>query len=312
MMIGTLAITGVGIPTTYIGFAGFFSKDAVVESAYAFGGELGSFAFWALIVAAVFTSFYSWRLMFLTFFGEARGNKHTHDHAHESPMTMLVPLGVLAVGAVFSGVVWYNSFFGKTDQVATFFGVEYVDTYAEGEHGEDAAAESHGEEASDSHGADHHYVFTSPPGEGAIHAAPDNDVLNEAHYVPLWVKFSPFLAMILGFVTALWFYILNPSIPGRLAESQKPLYNFLLNKWYFDEAYEFLFVRPAQWLGRFLWKGGDGSVIDGGINGLAMGIIPFFTRTLSRAQSGYIFHYAFAMVLGIVVLITWATLSSGG
>jgi NADH-quinone oxidoreductase subunit L len=129
--------------------------------------------------------------------------------------------------------------------------------------------------------------------------------------VPLWVKFSPFVAMILGFVTAYWFYILNPSIPGRLAASQRPLYNFLLNKWYFDEAYDFLFVRPAQWLGRFLWKGGDGSVIDGGINGLAMGIIPFFTRTLSRAQSGYIFHYAFAMVLGIVVLITWATLERG-
>jgi NADH-quinone oxidoreductase subunit L len=190
MMIGTLAITGVGIPTTYIGFAGFFSKDAVVESAFAFGGDLGSFAFWALIIAAVFTSFYSWRLMFLTFFGEARGNKHTHDHAHESPMTMLVPLGVLALGAVFSGVVWYNSFFGKTDQVATFFGVEYVDTMAEGGHGEDAA---HGEEAAtDTHGEemphgarrrpwrggcgrprlDHHYVFTSPPGEGAIHAGP--------------------------------------------------------------------------------------------------------------------------------------------
>jgi NADH-quinone oxidoreductase subunit L len=295
----------------------------------------GDAAFWALIIAAVFTSFYSWRLMFLTFFGEARGNRHTHDHAHESPMTMLVPLGVLAVGAVFSGVVWYNSFFGKTDQVATFFGVEYVDTMAEGGHGEDAAhgeeaatdthgeeaaADTHGDAAADAHGAedagghgsDHHYVFTSPPGEGAIHAGPDNDVLNEAHYVPLWVKFSPFVAMILGFVTAYWFYILNPSIPGRLAASQRPLYNFLLNKWYFDEAYDFLFVRPAQWLGRFLWKGGDGSVIDGGINGLAMGIIPFFTRTLSRAQSGYIFHYAFAMVLGIVVLITWATLSSGG
>jgi NADH-quinone oxidoreductase subunit L len=270
--------------------------------------------------------------MFLTFFGEARGNRHTHDHAHESPMTMLVPLGVLAVGAVFSGVVWYNSFFGKTDQVATFFGVEYVDTMAEGGHGEDAAhgedaghgedtaaethaetpADAHGAEDAGGHGSDHHYVFTSPPGEGAIHAAPGNDVLNEAHYVPLWVKFSPFAAMILGFVTAYWFYILNPSIPGRLAASQRPLYNFLLNKWYFDEAYDFLFVRPAQWLGRFLWKGGDGSVIDGGINGLAMGIIPFFTRTLSRAQSGYIFHYAFAMVLGIVVLITWATLSSGG
>ena len=335
MMIGTLAITGVGIPTTYIGFAGFFSKDAVVESAFAFGGDLGTFSFWALIIAAMFTSFYSWRLMFLTFFGEARGNKHTHDHAHESPLTMLVPLGVLAVGAVLAGVVWYNSFFGKTDQVAGFFGVEYVDTYASGGHdgdatalGDDAAhgdeaadshseADSHGEAAdthaeSDSHGSDHHYVFTSPPGEGAIHAAPDNDILNEAHYVPTWVKLSPFFAMIIGFVTAYWFYILNPGLPARLAAAQRPLYLFLLNKWYFDEVYDFLFVRPARALGRLLWKGGDGKIIDGGINGLALGIIPFFTRLAGRAQSGFLFHYAFAMVLGLVVLVTWATLSVGG
>jgi NADH-quinone oxidoreductase subunit L len=136
MMIGTLAITGVGIPTTYFGFAGFFSKDAVVESAFAFGGDLGQFAFWSLIVAAAFTSFYSWRLMFLTFFGTPRGNKHTHEHAHESPWTMLVPLGALALGAVFSGVVWYNSFFGKTNEVASFFGVPYAE---EGAH--DAAGE---------------------------------------------------------------------------------------------------------------------------------------------------------------------------
>lgn len=335
MMIGTLAITGVGIPTTYIGFAGFFSKDAVVESAFAFGGDLGTFSFWALIIAAMFTSFYSWRLMFLTFFGEARGNKHTHDHAHESPLTMLVPLGVLAVGAVLAGVVWYNSFFGKTDQVAGFFGVEYVDTYASGGHdgdatapGDDAAhgdeaadshseADSHGEAAdthaeSDSHGSDHHYVFTSPPGEGAIHAAPDNDILNEAHYVPTWVKLSTFFAMIIGFVTAYWFYILNPGLPARLAAAQRPLYLFLLNKWYFDEVYDFLFVRPARALGRLLWKGGDGKIIDGGINGLALGIIPFFTRLAGRAQSGFLFHYAFAMVLGLVVLVTWATLSVGG
>jgi hypothetical protein len=140
---------------------------------------------------------------------------------------------------------------------------------------------------------------------------PDNDVLNEAHYVPLWVKFSPFVAMILGFVTAYWFYILNPSIPGRLAANQRPLYNFLLNKWYFDEIYDFLFVRPRVARPVPL-EGRRRAVIDGGINGLAMGIIPFFTRTLSRAQSGYIFHYAFAMVLGIVVLITWMTLSRRG
>ena len=305
MMIGTLAITGVGIPTTYFGFAGFFSKDAVVESAYAFGGQLGQYAFWALIVAAVFTSFYSWRLMFLTFFGEARGNKHTHDHAHESPWTMLVPLGVLAVGAVFAGVVCYNSFFGKTDEVGRFFGVPYAV-----EESHDATGADHGAEAKAAGYA--HYNLTGAPGEGAIHAAPDNNILNEAHEVPKWVKWSPFFAMILGFVTAYWFYIVNPSLPRRLAENQRYLYLFLLNKWYFDEIYDFLFLRPAQWLGRFLWKRGDGAVIDGGINGLAMGVIPFITRLAGRAQSGYIFTYAFAMVLGIVLLITWVSLRAGG
>ena len=305
MMIGTLAITGVGIPTTYFGFAGFFSKDAVVESAYAFGGQLGQYAFWALIVAAVFTSFYSWRLMFLTFFGEARGNKHTHDHAHESPWTMLVPLGVLAVGAVFAGVVWYNSFFGKTDEVGRFFGVPYAV-----EESHDATDADHGAEPKAAGYA--HYNLTGAPGEGAIHAAPDNNILNEAHEVPKWVKWSPFFAMILGFVTAYWFYIVNPSLPRRLAENQRYLYLFLLNKWYFDEVYDFLFLRPAQWLGRFLWKRGDGAVIDGGINGLAMGVIPFITRLAGRAQSGYIFTYAFAMVLGIVLLITWVSLRAGG
>ncbi|GAB5449099.1 NADH-quinone oxidoreductase subunit L [Gymnodinialimonas sp.] len=321
MMIGTLAITGVGIPLLYIGFpvgfAGFVSKDAVIESAYAFGGDLGQFAFWALVIGALFTSFYSWRLMFMTFYGEARGNKHTHEHAHESPWTMTVPLGALAVGAVLAGMVWYGSFFGKTNYVAQFFGVPY----AVEEHHEEHADAGHGDEehADDGHGDDHaeeshgetHYVFTGAPGEGAIHHAPDNHVLNDAHSVPTWVKLSPFFAMLLGFATAYLFYIHNPSIPGRLAQQQKPLYNFLLNKWYFDEAYDFLFLKPAQWLGRFLWKRGDTDTIDGGINGLAMGIIPFFTRLAGRAQSGYIFHYAFAMVVGIVVLITFVTLSAG-
>jgi len=114
MMIGTLAITGVGVPLTTIGFAGFLSKDAVIESAYAGGSMYG---FWALVVAAAMTSFYSWRLIFLTFFGEERGNKHTHEHAHESPTVMLVPLGVLAVGAVLAGMVWYGSFFGVASLV---------------------------------------------------------------------------------------------------------------------------------------------------------------------------------------------------
>ncbi|MEQ9259979.1 MAG: NADH-quinone oxidoreductase subunit L [Roseovarius sp.] len=320
MMIGTLAITGVGIPLTTIGFAGFLSKDAVIESAYA--GTQGGFAFWALVVAALFTSFYSWRLMFMTFFGEPRGDKHTHEHAHESPMVMLAPLGVLALGAVFSGMIWYNSFFGHTDTVAKFFGVPYAEAGAHSEegHGEAKAEEGHGEEQAakaESHGeekagaGEYHYVFTGKPGEGAIYTGADNHVLDEAHKVPKWVKVSPFIAMVLGFVVAFWFYILNPAMPKALAENQRPLYLFLLNKWYVDEIYDFLILNPIKWLGQFLWKGGDGRVIDGTINGVAMGIIPYFTRLAGRAQSGYIFTYAFAMVLGIAILVTWVSFTGG-
>ena len=117
--------------------------------------------------------------------------------------------------------------------------------------------------------------------------------------------------MVFGFLMAMWFYIWNPSLPARLAENQRPLYLFFKNKWYFDEVYDAIFVRPTKAIGRFLWKRGDGDVIDGSINGIAMGIIPFITRIAGRAQSGYIFTYAFAMVIGIAVLVTWMTLSGG-
>ncbi|MBA85433.1 NADH-quinone oxidoreductase subunit L [Thalassobius sp. S69A] len=307
MLLGTLAITGVGIPLTHIGFAGFLSKDAVIESAWA--GTQGGYAFWMLVVAALFTSFYSWRLMFLTFWGKPRGDKHTHEHAHESPMVMLVPLGVLALGAVFSGMIWYNSFFGDHHSVNKFFGIPDHHVEASEGHGEahddHAAADAH-----DDHAADHGEIHAMAP-QGAIFMHPDNHVMDEAHHAPTWVKVSPFIAMILGLLVAIWFYIVNPEMPKKLAEIQRPLYLFLLNKWYFDEIYDFIFVRPAQAIGRFLWKRGDGNVIDGSINGVAMGIIPFFTRLAGRAQSGYIFTYAFAMVIGIAVLITWMTLTGG-
>jgi len=266
MMIGTLAITGVGIPFTYIGFAGFFSKDAVIESAYA--GTAGGYAFWMLVIAALFTSFYSWRLMFLTFFGTPRGKSHTHDHAHESPMTMIAPLGVLALGATFAGVIWYGPFFGSTEQVTDWFG-------------------------------------------DSILMIESNTVLHDAHYVSAWVKVSPFIAMLIGFVTALWFYVLDPSMPGRVAQTNRPLYLFLLNKWYFDEIYDWIFVRPTHWLAAALWKRGDGDVIDGSINGVAMGLIPRLTRLAGRAQSGYIFTYVFAMVIGVAILVTWMTIFGG-
>jgi NADH-quinone oxidoreductase subunit L len=258
MVIGTLSITGVGIPLTHFGFAGFLSKDAIIESVWAGGTTAAGLAFWLLVVSAAMTAFYSWRLIFLTFFGEARGDRHTHEHAHESPLSMLIPLAVLALGALFSGMIWYGSFFG--DGYEEFFGA-------------------------------------------SVFFRPENTVIHDAHYAPTWVVLSPFVAMISGFLVALWFYILNPSLPAKVAKNQEPLYDFLLNRWYFDQLYDRVFVRPAMALGTLLWKGGDGRTIDGTINGVAMGIIPYFTRLAGRAQSGYLFHYAFAMFLGLVILL---------
>ncbi len=364
MLIGTLAITGVGIPLTHYGFAGFLSKDAVIESAY-----VGSqYAFWLLVIAAFMTSFYSWRLMFMTFFGAPRwaASHDSHGHAtpghagghgahvpHESPTVMLVPLGVLAIGAVFSGMIWYNVFFGEEDRMRTWFGMEpAAHASAEGDHAEGVA----GEQATAIDGASPDVAAdTLNPGEGetvvaedaadgapvvantaevsgdaggaapatgaitvtgeapkgAIFMAADNEVIHHAHEAPTWVKVSPFIAMLLGLGLAFQFYVRRPDLPGKLAAQQRPLYLFLLNKWYFDELYSFAIVNPAKWLGGFLWRRGDGNVIDGSINGIALGIIPFFTRMAGRAQSGYMFHYAFAMVLGIVVLVTWMTFAGG-
>ena len=317
MMIGTLAITGVGIPLTYYGFAGFLSKDAIIESAYASGN---GFAFWALVIAALFTSFYSWRLMFMTFYGKERGDHHAHEHAHESPLVMLVPLGVLAMGAIFAGMIWLKPFFGDHDKMTEFFGMPHhvaateegaaTDHAAPAEehaatdaaHGEVAADASHAAMAAEHHGAERGAIYMSDA---------SNEVLDAAHHSPVWVKVSPFIAMLIGFFTAWVMYIRKPHLPAQLAANQAPLYNFLLNKWYFDELYDFVFVQPAKAIGRFFWKRGDEQTIDGGINGLAMGIVPFLTKLAGRAQSGYVFTYAFAMVLGIAVILTWVTLTGG-
>lgn len=319
MMTGTLAITGVGIPLTHYGFSGFLSKDAVIESAWA--GTNGGGAFWLLLVAAMFTSFYSWRLMFLTFYGEPRGDRHTHENAHESPKSMLVPLGVLALGAIFSGMIWYGSFFGDHAQVNKFFGMPEHHTQADPSEvfGEDKNPQNelHVEGGHDSDKAfidksnEHETQRHASVPVGAIFMHPDNHILDYAHHAPTWVKVSPFVAMLLGFITALWFYVWDKAIPARVAELNRPLYLFLLNKWYFDEIYDALFVRPISMLGRLLWKRGDEVTIDGTINGIAMGIIPFFTRLAGRAQSGYIFTYVFAMVIGIVVFVTWMTFTRG-
>ncbi|KQS74136.1 NADH:ubiquinone oxidoreductase subunit L [Rhizobium sp. Leaf384] len=265
MLIGTFAITGVGIPFTPVGFAGFFSKDVIIEAAYASHSPLSGFAFTLLVIAALFTSFYSWRLMFLTFFGKPRASHEVMHHVHESPMVMLLPLFVLGFGAVVAG------FLGE----GYFYGHEYAEFW-----------------------------------QGALFTSAENELLEEFHHVPALVALSPFIAMVLGFVTAWYFYIKSPETPKALARQHRGLYQFLLNKWYFDELYDFLFVRPAKRLGTFLWKEGDGRVIDGfGPNGVAARVMDV-TRGVVRLQTGYLYHYAFVMLIGIAALVTWMMLGS--
>ena len=272
MVIGTVALTGLGIPGTIIGTAGFFSKDAVIESAFAGQNAAAGFAFAMLVVAAFMTSFYSWRLIFMTFHGKPRASHEVMHHIHESPPVMLVPLYILAAGALFAGVIFHDAFIGHAAH--------------------DAAGQ----------GAAVYNEFW----RGALFAGPENHVLVQFHDVPLWVKLSPFVMMVLGFALAWLFYIRAPQLPGEFAKSQPALYRFLLNKWYFDEIFDFLLVHPAQNFGRFLWKRGDGTVIDGfgpdGISARVAGI----TSWVVKLQTGYLYHYAFAMLIGVAALITFA------
>ncbi|MCC0038861.1 MAG: NADH-quinone oxidoreductase subunit L [Brucellaceae bacterium] len=265
MIIGTLALTGVGIPATIIGTAGFFSKDAIIEGAFVGHNAAAGFAFVMLVIAAVFTSFYSWRLIFMTFHGKPRASADVMHHVHESPAVMLVPLFILAAGALFAGLIFHDFFIGE--------------------------------------GHDEFW-------KGALYLLPENHILHDFHGVPMLVKLAPFVAMLIGLATAWFFYIRSPETPRRLAEEHRGLYAFLLNKWYFDEAYDFLFVRPAKRLGRFLWKKGDGWLIDGfGPDGVSARVVDVTNRVV-KLQTGYLYHYAFAMLIGIAALVTWMMLGS--
>jgi len=259
MFIGTIALTG--FPLT----AGYFSKDAIIEGAFAAHAAPHMVAFAMLIIAAFFTSFYSWRLMFLTFFGAPRCSNDTLSHVHESPPVMLVPLIVLAFGALIAGFAFSGLFIGDT-QTAFWSGT----------------------------------IFTSA----------DNHVLHDLHNVPSWVKLSPLLMMLSGFVLAYIMYIRYPKWPGEIAEQHDLIYKFLLNKWYFDEIYDFLFVRPAKWIARVLWKGGDGAIIDGlGPDGIASSV-QRVTRRIVGLQTGFVYHYAFVMLLGVASFVTWLMLTA--
>lgn len=263
MVIGTLALTGVGIPVTVIGTAGFFSKDAIIEAAFAGHNSVAGLAFILLVIAACFTSFYSWRLIFMTFHGEPRASHEVMHHVHESPPVMLVPLFILAAGALFAGVIFHGAFIGEG--------------YAE---------------------------FW----KASLFTLPDNHILHEIHELPLWVELAPFIAMLIGFAMAWKFYIRSPELPRSVAANHRLLYAFLLNKWYFDELYDFLFVRPAKALGHFLWKTGDGTIIDGlGPDGVSARVVDVTNRVV-KLQTGYLYHYAFAMLIGVAALVTWMML----
>ena len=259
MLIGTLALTG------FPGFAGFFSKDAIIESTFAASNPFSEQAFYLLVFAAFLTSFYSWRLIFMTFHGRSRATPDVLSHVHESPRVMLIPLFVLALGAVASGFAFKEFFFGH----------DYAEFW-----------------------------------NGALFTSASNDLVNQFHNVPLWVKLSPFIAMLLGLGLAWLFYIFRPSLPAITAKLFQPIYLFLYNKWYFDELYDYIFVRPTKWLANKLWRIGDQSIIDGVVNGIADRSLEV-TGKLKTMQSGFVYHYAFAMMIGLTALITYFVVTGG-
>ncbi|MBO6825132.1 MAG: NADH-quinone oxidoreductase subunit L [Sneathiella sp.] len=261
MFIGTLALTGFPF------LSGFYSKDAIIEAAYAFGPGVGEYAFWCGVGAAVMTSFYSWRLVFMTFHGKPRADKEVMSHVHESPQVMLIPLYVLAIGALGAGFVFAPYFIGE-----------------------------------------HYKEFWGT----AIFLSETNTVMEEFHHPPLWVILLPLGAMLLGLLVSWNMYVRRTDIPVQLAKTHSALYQFLLNKWYFDELYDYVFVRPSKWLGKKLWAIGDTMIIDGlGPNGVAARVVDLAKRA-SMLQSGYVYHYAFAMLIGIAAFVSFFFLSGGG
>jgi len=285
MLIGTLAITGVGVPGLELGFAGFYSKDAIIDAAFTAGHQngLAMFGFVIGVVAAGLTSFYSWRLIFMTFHGRAKwahphgahdghaqvethdeplehGHGHGHLEPHESPWVMLVPLLLLAFGAVAAGFAFDGRFIGE----------------GRGEFWRSAI-----------------FNLGQPP-------------LAEPSSLPAWVVGAPLVVTIIGFAAAWWTYILHEGMGARIAARQGPVWSFLYNKWYFDELYDATFVRLARWLGDLFWKGGDQAIIDGlGPDGVSA--LSYATgRRTGRLQTGYVYHYAFVMLLGVVALLSYA------
>jgi NADH-quinone oxidoreductase subunit L len=333
MIIGTVALTGVGFSFGLLGllpwdlgFAGFFSKDAIIEGAFMAGREgvfFGIPAFWIGVVAALLTSFYSWRLIFMTFHGKFRGPKDVYDHAHDPKFAMAMPLVVLAIGAVFAGGVFKKDFIG--DNAGHFWhgavpaashGPAVAGDYgAAGDHGgtSDYAADGDHAATVDTHGEDAgHAGDTAYAAAGDGHGEAAYDDHGGGHHPPTWVILSPFIATVFGFLLAIWFYLINEGMGARIAARGGPLHSFLYNKWYVDEIYHFVFVRGAKALGDLFWKIGDVKLIDGlGPNGVA-GTTLAAARRLAKGQSGFLYHYAFVMLIGVLGFSLWILIGQGG
>ena len=254
MLIGTLGLTGAPL------LSGYYSKDGIIEAAFVSQTEGHFYAFYLLVFSALLTSFYSWRLIFLTFNGKSNISTEIFSKIHESPKVMLFPLMVLSILTIFSGIYFVDYFLS------------------------------------------HDYQFLW---QTAIYLSESNHVIESIHYVPKWVKYSPLAMMVLGLITAIIFYLIYPNIPKFLSNKFNPLYKFLLNKWYFDELYELIFVRNISRIGNFLSDFGDKRVIDGlGPDGISLRVMDI-AKQVSRIQTGYIYHYAFAMLIGLMLFITY-------
>jgi NADH-quinone oxidoreductase subunit L len=306
MVAGTLALTG--FPFT----AGYFSKDAIIEASFASTLPGHFYAYLMTTLAAGLTSFYSWRLIFMTFFGPATWQHAAVHSAHEP----------------------------ETPQVVHSLDTLHEPDLAKAEDAHDAGhhADAHmGTVHHDDHGEHHVDPHESPLvmmiplfvlafgalfaglifkhffiGEGApefwknaLYFGPGNHILEEMEKVPRFISLLPSALMLFGFFIAVYLYIWVPGTAARWAQANPMLYRFLLNKWYFDELYDLIFVRPTFWLGRLLWKGGDQNIIDRfGPDGVAARVIDV-TRSVVKLQTGYLYHYAFVMLIGVAAFVTY-------
>jgi NADH-quinone oxidoreductase subunit L len=264
MIAGGLALSGFGIPHIG-GFAGFYSKDAIIVASYA-KETYYQYSFWLLLFGAFLTAVYIWRLILMTFHGKTRIDPDDYRKTHESPFVMTIPLMCLGFGAAFAGALGIYTFIGE--------------------------------------GAN---VFWN----NAVVQKAEVELYHASHHdLPEWVHWSTFTAMALGTFMPFLFYVIAPGLPALTTRIFRPIYLFLLNKWYIDELYDLIFVRPTLWIANVLWKVGDIGIINGLIDGTAAGVYRVTNRVV-KLQTGYIYHYAFAMLIGVALILSWFMIRGG-